>query len=87
LIIHALFVLLPLAAAATPPTSTPCAAFSAKLQSTYGFRPSKLNEAESNAKSKEMDAIWKAVEKGSGHACSLSQRGARTTDGGHLVSF
>jgi hypothetical protein len=63
LIVHALLALLPLAAAATPATPTPCAAFEARLHSTYGFRPSKLDEAARNTKSGEMDAIWKAVEK------------------------
>jgi hypothetical protein len=62
LIIHALFALLPLAAAATPATPASCAAFNARLHSTYGFRPSKLDKASSEAKSKEMDAVWKDVE-------------------------
>jgi len=60
LILHALFAFLPLAAAATP---APCAAFDARLRSTYGFRPSKLDKAASDAKAKEMDTIWKDVEK------------------------
>src|SRR5216684_3808824 len=63
LAIHAfLLALLPLVAAEPLAASTPCSVFSASLKSTYGFRPSKLDEAASAAKAKEMDAIWKAVE-------------------------
>lgn len=62
MIIHSLLFALALAAAAEPTTSAPCAAFNARLKSTYGFRPSKLDQAASAAKSKEMDTIWKAVE-------------------------
>ncbi len=61
MIIHSFLFALALSAA-TAPASTPCAAFNATLKSTYGFHPSKLSKAESAAKSKEMDAIWKAVE-------------------------
>src|SRR5216684_2026765 len=63
LAIHAfLLALLPLVAAEPLAASTPCSVFSASLKSTYGFRPSKLDEAASAAKAKEMDAIWKSVE-------------------------
>ncbi|HXH40688.1 MAG TPA: hypothetical protein VNN08_18800 [Thermoanaerobaculia bacterium] len=61
--IHVLFfALMPLVAEAAPATSASCAAFNARLHSTYGFHPSKLSKAESSAKSEAMDGIWKAVE-------------------------
>lgn len=62
MVIHSFLFALALTAAAEPTTAAPCVAFNARLKSTYGFCPSKLDQAASAAKSKEMDAIWKAVE-------------------------
>jgi hypothetical protein len=39
-----------------------CAEFQAMVRSTYNFKPSKLNKAEKEIKSKAMDDVWSAVE-------------------------
>jgi len=39
-----------------------CADFHKLLTQTYGFRPSQLNAAAQTEKSRQMDAIWRAVE-------------------------
>jgi len=46
--------------------SAPCGAFDAQLEKTYGFRPSKLDEAGIDAKSSQMDAVWKVVQQNPG---------------------
>jgi len=55
-----LIAFLPLVALAAPP-SDGCAEFNARLERTYGFRPSQLDDASREAKSKGMDAVWEAV--------------------------
>lgn len=42
--------------------SLTCAGFNVQLKQTYGFRPSQLDEAAQTVKSKQMDAIWSAVQ-------------------------
>jgi hypothetical protein len=50
---------LPLPNAANPPT---CADLRAQKSKTYGFHLTQLNEAQLDAKSKELDAFWKQVQ-------------------------
>ncbi|HMT09203.1 MAG TPA: hypothetical protein PKA82_14460 [Pyrinomonadaceae bacterium] len=38
-----------------------CTSFSNRLDSVYGFKPSKLTSAEKTAKSAKLDEVWKAV--------------------------
>src|SRR5947199_4630029 len=40
-----------------------CTDFSQLLTKTYGFRPSQLNVAAQTEKSRQMDAVWRAVQK------------------------
>jgi len=40
-----------------------CADFNKLLTQTYGFRPSQLNAAAQMEKSRQMDAVWRAVQK------------------------
>jgi hypothetical protein len=52
----------PLSAADVPPgNDAVCSDFDATLKRTYGFRASQLGDAGGEAKSAQMDAVWKAV--------------------------
>src|SRR5687768_2452352 len=44
------------------PESGRCADFNSQIERTYGFRPSQLDAAAQESKSKQMDAVWRAVE-------------------------
>lgn len=46
---------------AVPVSAQNCDEFKRLIDRTYNFKPSKLNEAERNAKSSEMDLVWSKV--------------------------
>lgn len=57
-----MFVLTMSAFCAMAETTPPCAQLEQQIERTYGFRPSQLSAAAQETKSKEMDAVWRAVE-------------------------
>jgi hypothetical protein len=59
---YGLLILLSMPAIASLPDATPCSHLRSLIQSTYGFRPSLLDAPTREAKSRQMDAVWKTVE-------------------------
>lgn len=68
---------------AHPPDSAPtCAEIRAQKSKTYGFQMAQLNEAQMDAKSKEIDAFWKHVQAAGpeGVTCIRTLLGEEKTD-------